>query len=263
MAKFCPLFSSSSGNSIYIGSGDSGILIDTGRSAKQLHLALHNIGVNPETLSAIFVTHEHSDHISGLRVFASKYNINVYATNGTITFLENQGSLNEKVSYEVIIDKGCDAGSLFVKPFRTSHDSSESCGYTVETSDGRKIAVCTDLGIITQEVENAITGCDLVMLESNHDKRMLENGPYPYPLKRRILGEKGHLSNEVCANQVAKLVNSGTTRIFLGHLSKENNTPELAFQTSYAELMTIGAKEGSDYILKVAKPIWDSKAVIL
>ena len=265
MAKFCPLFSSSGGNSVYIGCGEDGILIDVGMSAKQTDIALHNIGVDPETIKAIFITHEHSDHVKGLRVFASKHKIKIYATKGTAFYLDNYELTEAKggLSCEVIDDKGFEAGSIFVKPFRTSHDARESCGYTVETPDGRKISLATDLGYITDTVHNAISGSDLVMLESNHDIRMLENGPYPYQLKERILSNKGHLSNDACAEEAVKLIENGTTRLFLGHLSKENNFPELAYQTTYAALSQAGMQEDNDYILKVAKPVWEDRAIML
>lgn len=263
MARFCPLFSGSSGNSIYIGNDDGGILVDIGKSAKQTETALFNIGVDPDSIKTVFVTHEHSDHISGVRVFASKHHSKVYATKGTVSALEEMGVCNGKFSYDIITENGIEAGSLFVKPFKTSHDSRESCGYTVDCSDSRKIAVATDLGIITDEVFGSIKGSDLVLLESNHDVMMLQNGAYPYYLKQRILGSRGHLSNEICAETAVKLIESGTTRLFLGHLSRENNLPELAFQSTYASLEISGAKQDVDYILKVAKPVCDEKVTIL
>ncbi len=178
-------------------------------------------------------------------------------------YLEENTFQGKKIDTAVIDENGYDANGIFVKPFRTSHDAAESCGYVIETPDGRKISVATDLGVMTSTVHNAICGSDLVLLESNHDIRMLENGPYPYPLKKRILSEKGHLSNDSCADEAVKLIESGTTRLILGHLSKENNFPELAYQTTYASLACAGAKEDSDYILKIAKPVWDAKAVML
>ena len=217
MARFCPLFFFFFCNSIYIGYNDGGILVDTGMSAKKIGEALFNIGVAPESLNAVFVTHEHSDHIKGLRVFASKYHIKVYGTNGTLSALDDMGILNGKFETEEVSFSGNEAGPLFVTPFHTSHDARESCGYKIDCSDGRKISIATDLGEMTEEVFSAVSGSDLVMLESNHDVMMLENGPYPYSLKKRILGKKGHLSNDACASTAERLVNGGTTRIYLGH----------------------------------------------
>jgi phosphoribosyl 1,2-cyclic phosphodiesterase len=252
MARFCSLSSSSSGNCAYVGSAEGGILIDAGVSARQISMKLDCIGVNPVDIGAIFVTHEHSDHVRGLRVFASKNNIPVYATQGTVNALESGGIANGSFEVNVIENGGLEINGQFIKPFRTSHDSAESCGFIVTTSDERKIAFATDTGIITPETRDAVTGCDLILAESNHDIGMLRNGSYPYMLKRRILSEKGHLSNIDCSNFVTELVQSGTTRIVLGHLSKENNIPELAYQTTKSALDCIGAVQFKDYILKVA-----------
>ena len=252
MARFCSLFSSSSGNATYIGTANDGILIDAGVSAKRLKTALLQRDVDPASIRAVFVTHEHSDHIAGLRVFASAHHIPVYATRGTIAGLEEAGVLSEK--YPVIeLPAGGDVeiGEMNIHAFRTPHDSLESCGFTVTLPDERKLAVCTDIGHITNEIMQNLIGSDLVLLESNHDVGMLENGPYPYFLKRRILSDTGHLSNAACADVVAQLVERGTTRIFLGHLSAENNLPELAFQTSACALSECGAVADRDYILKV------------
>lgn len=252
MARFCSLFSSSSGNSTYIGSSDGGVLVDAGASAKQLTLKLDCIGVSPADIHAIFVTHEHSDHVSGLRVFASKHNIPVYMTQGTMDALKKNKIINGSFEAFVVPKEGIECGGQFVKPFKTSHDSAESCGYVVNTSDERKIAVATDTGFVTDETRSAVDGCDLILAESNHDIGMLRNGIYPYMLKRRILSDVGHLSNLACSEFVTELVKNGTTRIILGHLSKENNLPELAFQTSKSALDCAGAVQFKDYILKVA-----------
>jgi phosphoribosyl 1,2-cyclic phosphodiesterase len=190
--------------------------------------------------------------VRGLRVFASKFNIPVYATQGTVRALEASCIANGSFEIRSIAPEGVEINGNFIKPFRTSHDSVESCGYLISTSDERKIAFATDTGIITDETRAAVKGCDLILAESNHDIGMLRNGNYPYMLKRRILSEKGHLSNIDCSNFVAELVQNGTTRIVLGHLSKENNIPELAFQTTKSALDCIGAVQFKDYILKVA-----------
>lgn len=251
MARFCSLFSSSSGNCTYIGSSSGGILIDAGVSAKRITEALASINVNPESLGAIFITHEHSDHISGVRVFASKNNIKVYATQGTISGMLSAGALNDKISFEPI-EKTVEVSGFSVRPFATSHDAKQSCGYTVLTPDSKRIAVCTDLGVVTPEVMDAIYGSDLVLLESNHDENMLRLGSYPYELKRRILSPIGHLSNDACAQTAVRLVEGGTTRIVLGHLSHENNLPDLAVETTRAALKMAGAVENVDYLLSLA-----------
>lgn len=255
MAKFCSLFSSSSGNATFVGNGDRGILIDAGVSAKRIKEALLQREIDPSKLDGIFVTHEHSDHISGIRILASTFKIPVYATEGTMSALEENGVINGKFPFEIMSDGGVAAGDLLVKSFATPHDSRESCGYTVTFPHGQRAVVATDIGKITPVIEDAITGAELVMLESNHDIAMLQSGPYPYYLKRRILSDVGHLSNEACAEEAVKLVKKGTSRLFLGHLSAENNFPDLAYQTTLAALKAIGAKEGTDYILKVNSPV--------
>lgn len=252
MARFCSLFSSSSGNCTYIGTSSANILIDIGVSAKRAEEALRGIGVEPDSIDAIFITHEHSDHISGVRVFASKHNVKIYATPGTLAAMEKSGALSAKNVYDAVNPAGTEVGGFFVKPFATSHDAAQSCGYTVTTSDSKRLAVCTDLGIMTDSVMNAIYGSELVLLESNHDVNMLLNGSYPYQLKRRILSDVGHLSNDVCAQTAVRLIDGGTTRLVLGHLSHENNIPSLAQQTTKCALSQAGMNENSDYLLDVA-----------
>lgn len=253
MARFCSLFSSSSGNSTFIGSGKTGILIDAGVSTKKLKEALISRDIDPASLGGIFITHEHSDHIKGMRILASTYNIPVYASEGTVTALEQTGQLTSKFPYEVIGSEGVQIGDIFVKPFSIPHDSAEGYGYQLCFSDGQKAAVATDTGYISDEIMQNFLGCQLVMLESNHDVNMLQNGPYPYHLKRRILSPHGHLSNADCAKTVVELLKKGTTRFFLGHLSTENNFPALAYQESYAALTEAGAVLSRDYLLEVNK----------
>lgn len=252
MARFCSLFSSSSGNSAFLSTGRTNILIDAGVSAKRLKTALINRDIDPKSISGIFITHEHSDHISGVRVLASSFNIPVFATEGTLSYMQENGTLNGKFPFEVISYDGMEIGDMFIKPFPTSHDSRESCGYKIELPHSQKAAIATDMGKITPEVRDNIIGCDLVMLESNHDIGMLQNGPYPYILKRRILSDTGHLSNIACGDMAAQLISTGTTRLYLGHLSDENNFPDLAYQTSLAAITEkTGAVVSRDYILQV------------
>ena len=148
-------------------------------------------------------------------------------------------------------------GEFTVTPFCTSHDCRESCGYRIVLPDDRCVGGATDLGVVTQTVRDHLWGCDPIHIESNHDIRMLENGPYPYPLKRRILSAVGHLSNEACARELPALVRSGTTRIVLGHISRENNLPDLAYATARAELAACGLTENIDYVLQTAAPECD------
>lgn len=252
MARFCSLFSSSSGNATFVGTSKSGILIDAGVSAKRLKAALCEREIDPNSIKGILVTHEHSDHINGIRVFASNHNIPVFATRGTLLGLEDANVLNGKFPvFEIQTATEFEVGDMVVKAFSTPHDVNESCGFRIELPDERTAAIATDIGHMTNEIMNAIIGCDLVMLESNHDVGMLENGPYPYYLKRRVLSDLGHLSNVACADVAAQLVERGTTRIALAHLSAENNIPDLAFQTSYSSIYETGAVLDRDYILKV------------
>lgn len=262
MAKVCPLFSSSSGNATYIGSRSGGILIDAGSNAKQIQLALQDVGVEEGSLRAVFVTHEHTDHVSGLRVLCSRLGIPCYASPGTYNALEEKGVLTGKFFSYALTGSVC-VGDMRVTPFHTSHDSAESYGYLVETPDERKITVCTDTGYITDEIRNSVAGSDLVLLESNHEISMLQNGPYPYVLKQRILSDTGHLSNESCGSFTKELIKSGTTRLILGHLSRENNLPDLAYSATVCALMEIGARCGRDYTLKVASPRTNGEVVVL
>ena len=254
MARFCPLFSGSSGNSIYMGNAQEGILIDAGVSAKRMTEALEEKEIDIKTIRALFITHEHSDHIAGVRVFASKYQIPVYATRGTILAMERMGALNGRFPYYILEDGPTVVGDMQVTPFSTCHDSAQSCGYVVALPDDRRVAVVTDLGVFTEEIRNTVSGCDLIAIESNHDVDMLMQGSYPYILKKRILSPLGHLSNECCANELPGLVRQGATRFVLSHISRENNRPEVAYQASLNRLQEAGMERDMDFQLYVAKP---------
>ena len=262
MARFCPLFSGSSGNCTYIGAGSGGILIDAGVSAKRIETALKEREIDPRSIQAIFVTHEHADHVAGLRVLAKRYGYTVYASVGTLDALLDDGVLRGDVPMQVIGDDGVEAGGMYVRAFHTSHDSRESLGYRIHTPDERRLAVATDMGRMTEEVRSALHGCDLVQIESNHDVRMLENGSYPYFLKHRILADTGHLSNEACAAELPALAQSGVTRFWLAHLSSENNLPELAHATSYAALCGAGLTDNVDFRLRVAARVATERVTV-
>lgn len=250
MARFCPLFSGSSGNSSYLGSRSAGVLIDAGVSARRLEGRMKLCGIDPLAIGGILVTHEHSDHISGLRVFAKKYGLTVYGSAGTIGAIRDG---LEGVELREIGD-GAEIAGMEVRAFPTSHDCAEPTGYRIHTADGRDFCLATDLGYLSDRVKENLLGCNMVMIESNHDIEMLRNGPYPYYLKRRILSDQGHLSNAGCAEFLPQLLKSGVRRFMLAHLSDTNNTPRLAYETSLAALVQAGFTEDEDFILSVAMP---------
>ncbi len=251
MARFCPLFSGSTGNSYYIGSKSAGVLVDAGRSARQLDNMLSACGIDASAVHGVLITHEHSDHISGLRVFAKKHGIPVFASKGTLRELRRQME-NEVSLYEM--EENLQLADMNISSFHTSHDCAEGLGYSIKTADGRKVTVSTDLGFISDEVKENLMGADFAVIESNHDLNMLKTGNYPYYLKQRILSNHGHLSNTACAELLPKLAQNGTTRFFLAHLSRENNTRQVALETSYASLIKAGFINGEDFILDAGKP---------
>ena len=262
MAKVCQLFSGSSGNSIFISCKQTKILVDAGVSNKRICEALENIGENASELSAIFVTHEHSDHISGLRVLASKHNIPVFADSEVIDRMLETNIINDKVNI-FPIESNMELDGCEILPFELSHDSVSCHGYRFNLSSGRSVGVCTDTGYVTEAAKSTLSGCDLVFLESNHEITMLQNGPYPYPLKKRILSEYGHLSNSASSEFAKALAESGTTRFVLAHLSRENNIPDIARQTAISSLSGAGFEENRDYRLYISTPINSEKAISL
>jgi phosphoribosyl 1,2-cyclic phosphodiesterase len=251
MARFITLASSSSGNAAYIGDGTCGVLIDAGISAKRIKTALSEAGVDPSSVHALFVTHEHTDHVAGLRVLAGQLKIPVYATRGTLAGLSDLQLLDGKFPCTPMLSEPVTVGDMRITSFRTHHDSRESCGYVVRLPD-RTVGICTDTGKFTKEMGRALAGCDLVLLESNYDREMLINGYYPPYLKGRILSDSGHLSNDDCAEAACVLYDLGVHRFVLGHLSRENNTPDRAVSCTRAALKRLGAKEGEDYVLTAA-----------
>lgn len=262
MARVYPLFSGSKGNSYYISQAGRGILIDAGRSAKQIELAMANNELNMKDVEGIFITHEHSDHVSGVRVLASRYGINVYGSKGTLEALDENGVLTEKFSSYVIGTGGVETAGMHITPFSISHDCREGFGYVVETNESRKLVLATDTGCVTDQMQDAIITGDVVILESNHDVNMLLNGIYPYVLKRRILSDTGHLSNEVCSTLLPSLVKSGATRFLLAHLSQENNMPSIALQSALCELESSGMQRNVDFTLEVAKSETDGSSIV-
>lgn len=253
MSRICPLFSGSTGNSTYISTAAGGLLIDAGASYKALCGAIAAAGGSTDTLRAVAVTHEHTDHIKGLRVLLKSLCIPLIASPQTLAALTALGAVPDGTK-TLSATQAIDLGGLEIRQFETSHDCAGSGGYVVTLPDGRRAAVCTDLGVVTDSVRAALTGCEAVVIESNHDVTMLKNGPYPPPLKLRILSDSGHLSNAACAAELPGLVRGGTTRIILGHLSQKNNLPMLALSAAKAALIDAGITPGRDCLLSVAAP---------
>ncbi|MCQ2464099.1 MAG: MBL fold metallo-hydrolase [Oscillospiraceae bacterium] len=251
MNSIYPLFSSSKGNAIFVGNRERGILIDCGVSFKRLEAAMKLNGLSVSSVKAVFITHEHSDHIKGLPVLTRKHSLSVYAQQGTLRKLLRDNLIHEN-SQALEIDISAELFDMKVTAFDTPHDALQSCGYRIDFADGSSCAVCTDLGCVTDAVDSAVLGVGTVLLESNYDEEMMMFGSYPAYLRQRICSERGHLSNDASAEQAFKLVKSGTRNIILGHLSQENNTPELAEKTVTGRLS--GFLRDRDYFLMVAKP---------
>ena len=250
MSRLCPLYSSSSGNSTFLGGAKSGILIDAGVSCKKLVTALESINISPEAISGILITHEHSDHIKGLLNFTKKYRTPIFTGLKTAEYIAQ----NDLVSPNSVINVFSSVDRFYVDefeihPFRTPHDSRESFGFRIKNPEGKIVTTCTDLGEVTEEVHNNLLGASVCLIEANYDEKMLSNGKYPYPLKQRIRSKHGHLSNTNCADELQILIQNGTEQIILGHLSQENNTPYIARQTVEATLCNTPQ---SDYRLFVA-----------
>ena len=254
MARFCPLFSGSSGNSTYISADGRGLLIDAGASCRSLAAAVAAAGGSLETLSAIAVTHEHTDHVKGLRVLLKSCKIPLIASAKTLETLVANNLIPPGAELIAADEGGIETDGFEINYFPTSHDCPGSGGYSVTLPDGRRVAVCTDLGIVTDRVRESLKGCAAALIESNHDITMLKNGPYPPQLKLRILSDSGHLSNAACAAELPELVRNGTTRLILGHLSRHNNLPMLALSSAKASLVDAGIIPGDDCLLTVAAP---------
>lgn len=252
MIKFCSLYSGSSGNCIYLATDCTKILIDAGLSGKKIIEALCSIGEKPSELSAILVTHEHSDHTRGVGILSRKFDIPVYANENTWKAMEQDlGPI--KVENKRCFNTGVQfgLGDVEVRSFGIPHDAAEPVAFNF-FAKGKKITTATDIGHINKELLKYIENSDLLLLESNHDIEMLKVGPYPWHLKKRILGDHGHLSNEMAGKLVTYLAEKGTRRFLLGHLSRENNFPELAYQTVFNMLNDKKINIGTDILLDIA-----------
>jgi len=258
--KFCSLYSGSTGNSLFVQGEDTKILIDAGVSAKKIIEALESIDVDIKEINGILITHEHIDHIKSIGTLAKKYNIPIYANLGTWNGVENEKSVIkiEEKNYFKIGEK-FEIGDLKINSFSTSHDAMDSCGFTIE-NDNKKISIATDLGEMTNEVMSNLKTSKFVLLESNYEPEVLRYCGYPYSVKTRIAGKKGHLSNSEAGKTISKLIENGLGNVMLGHLSKESNFPELAQKTVLNEMMQRGIKE-NEIELTIASRTNPSKIV--
>ncbi len=234
--RLIPLFSGSSGNCILLEAGGTRLLIDAGLPGRSIETALNSVDIPLSSINGILVTHEHSDHVRGVGVLSRKHDIPVYANMGTWAGMQNEiGGIAEKNIRSFAT--GCDfyIHELHIQPFSIPHDANDPVAFCFH-GDGRCTSVMTDIGYIRQDMLDAVEDSELLFIESNHDEEMLKVGPYPYPLKRRILSDRGHLSNENCGKALSKLYLKGLCCAILGHLSKENNYEQLALETVRSEL---------------------------
>ena len=251
--RFAPLISGSRGNSLYIGAGDTHVLVDAGASMAKLLEQMRAANVDPRDLDLILITHEHADHIQGAGILSRKFNLPICATEGTWQSMDQKIG---KIAPENrrILHAGQDfyIGQMNIMPFSIPHDANDPVGYSFRLG-GLKCAVATDLGCIKSDWLDEVAGCDVLLLESNHDVDMLHAGPYPYALKKRILGKRGHLSNDDCGKAVVELAKRGVGHIILGHLSGENNHPDLAMLTVEMALRAEGIEPGKHIGLSLAR----------
>lgn len=256
MIKFQSLLSSSSGNSTYLTDDTTHILIDCGAPIRYIEKCLARLNVSPAHLSGVFVTHAHSDHVAAAGSLAKKYNLPIFATEETFSlsgrYLSN---INRKSAK--IISAGDDViiGDMVVHVFSIPHDVSGAVSYTVRDRES-KFGIATDSGHISKEIIESLAGCESVIVEANHDVDMLMSGPYPYPLKKRILSDSGHLSNTLCGELCVNLAGLGTKSFWLGHLSEKNNLPNIAYKEVHKILTENGYNVGIDVALNVIPKLW-------
>lgn len=231
MFNFCSLYSGSSGNCLLVETDNTKILIDAGESCKKISTALSSMEIEPSQIDAILVTHEHSDHIKGLGTFSKKYDIPVFANSKTWDAMPEQScKINDKNIHNFTIEENFEVGDLKIHPFKIPHDAANPCGFNIFYKND-KLSIATDIGHMTSNIAHKLEDSKFLLLESNYDPEILKCSSYPYLLKQRILGPNGHLPNEEAGKTISFLMNSGLKTVMLGHLSRENNFPELAYKT--------------------------------
>lgn len=262
---FCPLYSGSSGNAAFVATDKTALLVDAGVTAKRIGLGLADVGAGFGDIKGVLITHEHSDHIKGIGVLARRHNIPVYANAGTWSAILQSGRVGDIPQHLRIqfADSGdFTIGDIHVSPFAIPHDAAAPVGYALESS-GTRVVTATDMGYMPKSVLSRLAGADVLMLEFNHDVQMLQNGPYPYHLKQRILSRHGHLCNEDAAKILTTVLNTGCRHFMLAHLSQENNTPEAAYDAAWKELLTMGHRPGNGVAVEVAPADRIGKAFVL
>ena len=260
MFNFCSLYSGSSGNSLFVETSNTKILIDAGVSSKKIETALNDINIDPNSLDGILVTHEHIDHVQGLGTLSKKFDLPVFVNQETLDAMPKQ---KEKISDKNIktfkVTDKFSIGDLDIKPFSIPHDAANPCGFSI-WKEGKKISIATDIGHMTNNILKNLEESLFIMLEANYDPEVLRCSSYPFTLKSRIAGPTGHLSNELAGKTISYLLKSGLQKAMLGHLSKESNFPELAYQTVIDELISNNYDENS-LKLSVAKRDLHSKLI--
>ena len=262
MFNFCSLYSGSSGNSLFVESKNTKILIDAGVSCKKIEQALQDINVDPSTLDGILVTHEHRDHVQSLGTISKKFDLPVFVNQETLDAMPAQrDKIAEKNIKLFKVDDKFEVGDLLIKPFAIPHDAANPCGFSVY-KDKSKISVATDIGHMTNSILKSLEESLFVLLEANYDPKVLQCSSYPFVLKSRIAGPTGHLPNEMAGKTISYLLQSGLKNAMLGHLSKESNFPELAYQTVLDELITTKEYNGSwEFEVPVKKDLSESKNI--
>lgn len=245
MLNFCSLYSGSSGNSLFVETENAKILIDAGVSSKKIETALNDLNVNPYELDGILVTHEHSDHVQGLGTFSKKFDLPVFVNQETLDAMPKQrDKIKEENIKKFAISDYFEIGDLKINPFSIPHDAANPCGFNISNGE-KKLSIATDIGHMTNEILKSLEESSFVLLESNYDPEVLKCSSYPFPLKSRIAGPTGHLSNQLAGKTISHLLKSGLKNAMLGHLSKESNFPELAYQTVVDELILNNYDENS------------------
>lgn len=261
--RFCPIASGSSGNCIYAGTESTNILFDAGLSGKRIKEGLDILKVDGTNIDALFITHEHSDHIKGAGIISRRFDIPIYATEGTWEAMEDTiGNIGRKNKKFIYSGETCVINDMCIMPFDIPHDAAEPVGYSIFAKDF-KMTIATDLGHVTDTVKENIQGSDVLLLESNHDVDMLKCGSYPWALKQRILGDKGHISNETAGKLISEIMDGKLKHIYLGHLSDENNEPHLAYETVKSILNENDIKVGTYLKMDMASRYSNSCPVIL